>query len=187
LRLRSRSPLARSRVRVSFGFAFGFIHAGNCAHWASILDDNRSGSSRQHGWLQTSQYYRRPFTLIHHWCRKIFDRCIVQYRRVIICVLLSQRCNITSRKVGRVYGWVLVVYKRADRSRLLLRHGSLPAKEEVLYRIRLFSNLQVEQKSYRIPPQDEFTAAHFLTVADIERATSIAREGSSTSWHRRHR
>src|SRR6202167_2238096 len=32
------------------------------------------------------------------------------------------------------------------------------------------NQVQVEQKSYEMPPQDGFTVAHFLTVADIERS-----------------
>ena len=32
------------------------------------------------------------------------------------------------------------------------------------------TQVQVEQKSYQMPPQDGFTVAHFLTVADIERS-----------------
>ena len=32
------------------------------------------------------------------------------------------------------------------------------------------TEVQVEQKSYQMPPQDGFTVAHFLTVADIERS-----------------
>src|ERR1700761_3499650 len=32
------------------------------------------------------------------------------------------------------------------------------------------SEVRVEQKSYQMPPQDGFTIAHFLTVADIERS-----------------
>jgi hypothetical protein len=32
------------------------------------------------------------------------------------------------------------------------------------------SRVQVEQKSYQMPPQDGFTVAHFLTVRDIERS-----------------
>jgi predicted enzyme related to lactoylglutathione lyase len=32
------------------------------------------------------------------------------------------------------------------------------------------NQVQVEQKSYQMPPQDGFTVAHFLTVADIERS-----------------
>ena len=32
------------------------------------------------------------------------------------------------------------------------------------------SQVQVGQNSYRMPPQDGFTVAHFLTVADIERS-----------------
>ena len=33
--------------------------------------------------------------------------------------------------------------------------------------------VQVEQSSYRMPPQDGFTIAHFLTVADIERSVEF--------------
>src|SRR6202451_4817588 len=33
------------------------------------------------------------------------------------------------------------------------------------------SQVQVEQKSYQMPPTDGFTVTHFLTVADIERST----------------
>src|SRR3974390_2575595 len=32
------------------------------------------------------------------------------------------------------------------------------------------SQVDVEQTTYRMPPQEGFTVAHFLTVADIERA-----------------
>src|ERR1700685_1191228 len=32
------------------------------------------------------------------------------------------------------------------------------------------NQVQVEQKSYQMPPRDGFTVAHFLTVADIERS-----------------
>ena len=32
------------------------------------------------------------------------------------------------------------------------------------------TQVQVEQKSYQMPPQDGFTIAHFLTVADMERS-----------------
>ncbi len=32
------------------------------------------------------------------------------------------------------------------------------------------SQVQVEQKSYQMPPQEDFTVAYFLTVADIERS-----------------
>ena len=32
------------------------------------------------------------------------------------------------------------------------------------------NQVQVEQKSYQMPPQDGFTVAFFLTVADIERS-----------------
>jgi len=32
------------------------------------------------------------------------------------------------------------------------------------------SDVQVEQKSYQMPPQDGLSIAHFLTVADVERS-----------------
>ena len=32
------------------------------------------------------------------------------------------------------------------------------------------SSVQIEQKSYEMPPRDGFTVAHFLAVADIERS-----------------
>ena len=32
------------------------------------------------------------------------------------------------------------------------------------------SQVQVDQKTYQMPPQDAFTVAYFLTVADIERS-----------------
>jgi predicted enzyme related to lactoylglutathione lyase len=32
------------------------------------------------------------------------------------------------------------------------------------------NQVQVEQKSYQMPPRDGFTVAHFITVADIERS-----------------
>ena len=32
------------------------------------------------------------------------------------------------------------------------------------------TQVEVDQKSYRMPPEDGFTVAHFLTVADIERS-----------------
>jgi predicted enzyme related to lactoylglutathione lyase len=32
------------------------------------------------------------------------------------------------------------------------------------------NQVEVEQKNYRMPPQDGFTIAHFLTVSDIERS-----------------
>jgi hypothetical protein len=31
------------------------------------------------------------------------------------------------------------------------------------------SSVQVEQKSYEMPPRDGFTVTHFITVADVDR------------------
>jgi uncharacterized membrane protein YphA (DoxX/SURF4 family) len=39
-----------------------FLHPGNCAYRASLLDDEGCGPSRQHGWLlQESRHYERLF------------------------------------------------------------------------------------------------------------------------------
>jgi hypothetical protein len=35
------------------------------------------------------------------------------------------------------------------------------------------TGVQIEQKSYEMPPRDGFTVAHFLTVADIDRLASM--------------
>src|SRR4029077_6875396 len=35
------------------------------------------------------------------------------------------------------------------------------------------NQVQVEQKSYQMPPQDGFTVAYFLTVADVERSAQF--------------
>src|SRR3954468_1179418 len=35
------------------------------------------------------------------------------------------------------------------------------------------NEVQAEAKSYHMPPQDGFTVAHFLTVADIERSAEF--------------
>ena len=32
------------------------------------------------------------------------------------------------------------------------------------------SEVQVDKKTYQMPPKDGFTVAHFLTVADVERS-----------------
>jgi hypothetical protein len=32
------------------------------------------------------------------------------------------------------------------------------------------NEVEVERKSYQMPPQEGFTVAHFLTVADVERS-----------------
>jgi predicted enzyme related to lactoylglutathione lyase len=32
------------------------------------------------------------------------------------------------------------------------------------------NSVQIEQKSYEMPPRDGFTIAHFLTVADVDRS-----------------
>src|SRR6266480_2470471 len=118
------------------------------------------------------------------WCGKIFDRCIVRYRRAITCVLLGRRCNVTPRKVGSVHGWAFATYNQANRSLLAPCHGAFAPGSKSIYcptysgeRRNTISELepcmnqvQVEQKTYQMPPQDGFTVAHFLTVADIERS-----------------
>ena len=43
------------------------------------------------------------------------------------------------------------------------------------------SQVQVEQKSYEMPPQEGFTVALFLTVADVERSTCASMKGFSAA------
>jgi hypothetical protein len=38
------------------------------------------------------------------------------------------------------------------------------------------SEVQVEQKTYQMPPPEGITIAHFLTVADVEPIASILRK-----------
>ena len=47
--------------------------------------------------------------------------------------------------------------------------------------------VQVEQKSYQMPPQDGFTVAYFLTVADIERSARFLRNGLRRSHSQQRR
>jgi hypothetical protein len=35
------------------------------------------------------------------------------------------------------------------------------------------NQVQVEQKSYQMPPQEGFSVAHVLTVADVERSKRV--------------
>ena len=54
-----------------------------------------------------------------------------------------------------------------DRSLVYVRellHGVQNEKESSM------NQVQVEQKTYQMPPKDGITVAHFLTVADIERS-----------------
>ena len=39
------------------------------------------------------------------------------------------------------------------------------------------SEVQVDQKAYQMPPQDGFSIAHFLTVADIQRSLDFYERG----------
>ena len=44
------------------------------------------------------------------------------------------------------------------------------------------NQVQVEQKSYQMPPQDGITVAHFLTVADVERSLRFYETSSGVSF-----
>ena len=35
------------------------------------------------------------------------------------------------------------------------------------------NSVQIEQKSYEMPPREGISVAHFLTVADIDRSASL--------------
>src|ERR1700676_5520690 len=48
------------------------------------------------------------------------------------------------------------------------------ADEHCLSQLELsMSSVQVEQKSYEMPPRDGFTVTHFITVADIDRSADF--------------
>jgi hypothetical protein len=38
-------------------------------------------------------------------------------------------------------------------------------------------SVQIEQKSYEMPPRDGFTVTHFITVADIDRSADFYERG----------
>ena len=42
--------------------------------------------------------------------------------------------------------------------------------------------IQVEQKSYEMPPREGFTVAHFLTVADIDRSARFYERSSAVAF-----
>ena len=44
------------------------------------------------------------------------------------------------------------------------------------------NQVQVEQKSYQMPPQDGFTVAYFLTVADIELSARFYERSSGVAF-----
>ena len=39
------------------------------------------------------------------------------------------------------------------------------------------NSVQIEQKSYEMPPKEGISIAHFLTVADINRSARLLRKG----------
>jgi predicted enzyme related to lactoylglutathione lyase len=75
-------------------------------------------------------------------------------------------CNLSS--------WTLSFVSLAVSHGSSLEHTArrIPANEEIRCPnwSRLMSQVQVEQKTYQMPPKDGITVAHFLTVADIERS-----------------
>ena len=44
------------------------------------------------------------------------------------------------------------------------------------------SEVQVEQKSYQMPPKDGITIAHFLTVADVEHRFDFTKRSSEVAF-----
>jgi hypothetical protein len=44
------------------------------------------------------------------------------------------------------------------------------------------NQVEVEQKSYQMPPQDGFTVAHFITVADVERSARFYETSSEVAF-----
>ena len=86
--------VALRRIHASHGLAHGIIHAGNCAYRASLLDGEKSRFCGQLGWLlQEPQHHGRLPAVVHHRCRRIFDRCIAQRRRAMTCRLPGRECD----------------------------------------------------------------------------------------------
>ena len=44
------------------------------------------------------------------------------------------------------------------------------------------SSVQIEQKSYEMPPKDGISIAHFLTVADVERSLATTKRSSARAF-----
>jgi hypothetical protein len=44
------------------------------------------------------------------------------------------------------------------------------------------SSVQIEQKSYEMPPRDGFTVTHFITVADIDRQLIFMKRSSAAAF-----
>ena len=47
------------------------------------------------------------------------------------------------------------------------------------------SSVQIEQKSYEMPPREGISIAHFLTVADIERSARYYEKVFQIAEHKR--
>ena len=70
---------ARPSALLMFFYTLGTALIGH-RYWTTTGADR----VRQHGWLlQKSKHYGRLLAVIHYWCGKIFDRCIVRYRGAI--------------------------------------------------------------------------------------------------------
>ena len=44
------------------------------------------------------------------------------------------------------------------------------------------SSVQIEQKSYEMPPREGISIAHFLTVADVERSARYYEKSSALAF-----
>ncbi len=129
------------RVHTSFGFTYGFIHAGNCAYRASLLDGKRARITST-AWTA-------------------FTKISPLWEASCCCTLPAQG-NIRSthyaaspRRNPRAVGPTISNHSDG---------GGIPCQESSESRV------QIDQKIYEMPPKDGMTIAHFIVVADVERS-----------------
>ena len=79
--------------------------------------------------------------------------------------VINERCLPAARKFARLRG-----RERSVSSRLGTHYSSRFHVIGLKQRESPMGQVQVEQKSYQMPPKDGITIAHFLTVADVERS-----------------
>ena len=65
-----------------------------------------------------------------------------------------------------VKSWIILEWSRITRKAA----GSEPRLYQFRERLTSMNTVQIDQKSYEMPPREGISIAHFLTVADIERS-----------------
>src|SRR5579863_4682520 len=77
---------------------------------------------------------------------------------------LRAKCKASPGTLQNHERWSSLSYYVADRNQRWASSHCLPELESSM------SSVQIEQKSYEMPPREGISIAHFLTVADVERS-----------------